>query len=267
MSTRRRMLASVVGTAVICLTATALAAPAVPAENTFPYNGADVSWPQCPVGGPMPMPTSSAKFVIFGLTGGYGFTPNPCLADQVAWAKKRGKYLGAYSFTGAPSPAELEKYGKSGPWKPKDLTNRFRNAGWAVAKQTIAQMEAAELTVPFVWLDIEPSAKRPWRKTTQKNRAYIQGQVKAYSSVGIKAGFYLSASSFDLILNKDYERPEWQTVGPRPRAKALERCDGAPVQKGPIVLVQWWTTDRDFDLICPEHRRWKKVPLYFTAPS
>jgi hypothetical protein len=267
MSARRRAQASVVGAAVFCLTATALAAPAVPATNTFPYNGADVSWPQCPVGGSMPMPNLNTRFVIFGLTGGYGFTLNPCLADQVAWAKARGKYLGAYSFTGSPSFDEYTKYGGTGPFKPLTKVNRFRNTGFAVAQQTIDEMKAAKLTVPFVWLDIEPSKKRPWRTETWKNRAYIQGQVKAYSKAGIKAGFYLSASSFDLILGKDYQRPEWQTVGPKPRTEALKRCDAEPVQGGPIVLVQWWTDTNDYDLMCPDYRKWKLVPLYFTAPS
>src|SRR6478672_8225031 len=63
----------------------------VPKSFDGPVTGGDVSWPQCPkgMGIPqkrslgLPMPQSSAKFVLVGLTNGPGFTPNPCLADQV----------------------------------------------------------------------------------------------------------------------------------------------------------------------------------------
>src|SRR3954454_15229070 len=98
----RRLTALAASTVLLTSMSVSLAPPSTPA-TTFPYNGADVSWPQCPVGSGLPMPSSKRKFVIFGLTGGYGFTLNPCLADQVTWANDRGKYLAAYSFTGQAS--------------------------------------------------------------------------------------------------------------------------------------------------------------------
>ena len=262
----RRLTALAASTVLLTSMTVALAPPSTPVTE-FPFNGADVSWPQCPVGTGLPMPSSKRKFVIFGLTGGYGFTLNPCLADQVAWAKDRDKYLAAYSFTGAASPAEVIKYAKSGPYKAETTRNAFRNSGYAVARTTIDEMTAAELTVPFVWLDIEPSTKRPWRKSLWKNGAYIDGQIRAYTEAGMKVGFYLSASTYDSILPKDYAVPEWRTVGPRPRDVALEMCTKASVQGGTRMLSQWWNDTKDFDLICPKQRTWEKLKIYFAYPS
>jgi hypothetical protein len=262
----RRLTALAASTVLLTSMSVALAPPSTPATE-FPYNGADVSWPQCPVGTGLPMPSSKRKFVIFGLTHGYGFTLNPCLADQVAWAKERGKYLAAYSFTGAASPAEVIKYARSGPYKAETTTNAFRNSGYAAAKLTITEMADAKLAVPFVWLDIEPSLKRPWRKSLWKNGAYIDGQIRAYTEAGMKVGFYLSASTYDSILPKDYAVPEWRTVGPRPRTDALVMCTKPSVQGGTRMLSQWWNDTKDFDLICPKQRTWAKLKIYFAFPS
>lgn len=253
-------------TGALSLITTIFAVPAI-AATTFPVTGADVSWPQCPVGGPMPMPLSTAKFVVFGLTAGYAYSENPCLADQVSWANDRMLYRGAYSFTGLATRDERIAHGASGPYRPlTDLTNQYRNAGYYAATRTIKEMKTAGLAVPFVWLDIEPSAKRPWHTSKTFNRAFIEGQRRAYTRIGIETGFYLSASSFGDILGYDYALPEWRTVGPTTRTDALKRCNEPAIQGGTTVLSQWWTTQRDYDLICPKQRTWTKLKLYLNAP-
>ena len=75
MRARRTLIAAMIGALIVPLVATGVAAPAQAAEP-FPVTGADVSWPQCPIGASYapPMPLSTAKFVVFGLTGGYGYT-------------------------------------------------------------------------------------------------------------------------------------------------------------------------------------------------
>ena len=79
-----------------------------------PVLGGDVSWPQCPrawasrrgAARPADAPRL-AEFVIIGLTNGPGFTPNPCLADQVAWVRERGLMAAAYAVTSYPDAATL----------------------------------------------------------------------------------------------------------------------------------------------------------------
>ena len=70
--------------------------PSLPvAKDRGIVEGGDLSWPQCPKGMGikerrtlgLPKPLDSAEYVVIGLTNGPAFTPNPCLADQVEWAK------------------------------------------------------------------------------------------------------------------------------------------------------------------------------------
>src|SRR5918994_3028712 len=83
-----------------------------------PVLGADVSWPQCPKGmgipekrsKGLPMPIDEAEFVIMGLTNGPGFTPNPCLAEQVAWVQERELMAAAYAVSSYPDAATLKRY-------------------------------------------------------------------------------------------------------------------------------------------------------------
>ena len=73
--------------------------------------GGDISWPQCPKGmgipekrsEGLPLPDSSARFVVIGLTNGPGFVANPCLASQVAWAKSQHLLVSAYSVISGPT--------------------------------------------------------------------------------------------------------------------------------------------------------------------
>ncbi len=82
--------------------------------------GADISWPQCPPGMGIPLqgdPRASrcrahdAEYVVIGLTNGPGFHANPCLADQVAYAKEQGLLVAAYSVISWPDEAAQEQYG------------------------------------------------------------------------------------------------------------------------------------------------------------
>ena len=51
----------------------------------------------------LPLPDSSARFVVIGLTNGPGFVANPCMADQVAWANSRHLLVAAYSVISGPT--------------------------------------------------------------------------------------------------------------------------------------------------------------------
>ena len=94
------------------------------APRTAPVLGADISWPQCPAGMGIPhkistgqpMPTEEADYVVIGLTNGPGFHANPCLADQVAYAKGAGLLTAAYAVVSFPDDATVKAYGREGPY-------------------------------------------------------------------------------------------------------------------------------------------------------
>ena len=67
--------------------------------------GVDVSWPQCDG-----IPSLAAGFAIVGVNGGRPFTDNPCLGQQVAYAKQRSGYS-AYLNLDAPRGEDPKSYG------------------------------------------------------------------------------------------------------------------------------------------------------------
>src|SRR5262245_23430661 len=67
--------------------------------------GIDVSWPQCGAA----LPRVPLDFAIVGVTYGYATTSNPCLADQVAWAKQTGARLSLYAVPNSPDAETLER--------------------------------------------------------------------------------------------------------------------------------------------------------------
>ena len=113
-SSIRRCLLALVSAAVAVAGLTA--APQVEAATSY---GNDVSWPQCSVaegGYGLPMPPTTAAFVVIGLTKGLPFTENPCVASQVAWAKDHAVPAQAYTMAAYPTSGQLQSNGGAGPW-------------------------------------------------------------------------------------------------------------------------------------------------------
>ena len=223
--------------------------------------GGDASWPQCPKGMGIPqkrtegkpMPLPSAEFVILGLTNGPGFHPNPCLADQVAWVKKRHLMAAAYSIISYPVGDQLETYGGTGPYDASTSSGRLANVGYQEALFNLRTMKRARLTTPIVWLDIEPVADFDWPSDTGANAAVVQGAMRGYTDAGFRVGVYSLESLWTRVVGDlRLTVPEWRPAGGTSRAEALRRC-GADwmFQGGSATLVQWVEDDRDRDVTCP----------------
>ena len=136
--------------------------------------GADISWPQCPPGmgipfketSGQPMPRDDAEYVVIGLTNGPGFHANPCLADQVAYAKERELLVAAYSVISWPDEAAQAKYGG------------LQEAGAAQAQFNLQSMKAAGLDSPIIWLDIEQVPHYEWSTSTAANAEVVLGAAR-----------------------------------------------------------------------------------------
>jgi hypothetical protein len=224
--------------------------------------GADLSWPQCPAGMGIPqrtshgapMPTKAARFVIIGLTNGPSFTPNPCLADQVAWARERGLMTAAYAVTSYPRKAQIQKYGYRGPFRQDTKLGLLRNAGYQAALFNVRNLEAAGLPTPVVWVDVEPLT-RPfaWSPDRIANRAVVQGTIRGFRDAGFKVGLYSTPRLWHRIVGGfRLGLPEWRAAGQTSRAEALRRCaDSWSYAGGPGVIGQWVEANRDRNLTCP----------------
>src|SRR4051812_17927404 len=222
--------------------------------------GADMSWPNCPegLGIPqrktlgLPLPRSSARFVLIGLTNGPAFHPNPCLVSQVAFARERGLYASAYAVVTYPTRPQLRKYGAPAEGAPVGHSPLW-NTGWAQAKVNLTQMRAAGLDSPAVWVDVEPVTEpAPWSHRPARNQRVVQGAVAGYRDSGMQVGLYSVRTLWRQVLGgARYGLPEWRSVGRRSPSAALRACDAGSFNGGPAVLAQWWDNRRDHDVLCP----------------
>ena len=246
-----------------------------------PRRGGDASWPNCPkgMGIPsrktlgLPMPKANARFVILGLTNGPGFYPNPCIARQVKWAKKRGIYVGTYAMTTYPKRKQIKQFGTEGPWPATSLRKRLRNTGYAQARFNLATMQRVGLDTPFMWVDVEPYPVAPWTSNRKRNKAVLDGVLRGYRDAGLEVGFYTSPTPWrDIIGTARYGLPEWRTAGGHPWSNtdisdARRMCKVSSVQGGPILVAQWWDTKRDYDVLCRRARTQAGVDRLFTWMS
>lgn len=238
--------------------------------------GRDVGWPNCPkgMGIParrtlgLPMPPADAGYVIIGLTNGPAFHPNPCLAQQVAYARQLQLWTAAYAVVTYPTPSQLRRYADAGPHESAPLEGQLRNTGWAQAQMNLANMRAAGLEPPLIWVDVEPVLPpAPWSADVDANRAVLEGVMRAYRAAGLKVGVYSTEYLWETIVGAvSYGLPEWRAAGPTSKEKALGMCSQGSIQGGDAVLGQWSSVDVDFNVLCPGRRTSDVMKDYFTLP-
>lgn len=240
--------------------------------------GGDVSWPQCAPGlgiehkkglG-LPMPLPAAEFVIVGLTNGPGMYPNPCLDEQVAWARDSQVALGVYAVTSWPEKRHLVRDGDAGPFDADTRHGRLANAGWAQAQFNVATMNAAGIEVrtgdgtqrgvPLVWMDVEPVPVWEWPDDRVENAAVVKGAARGYVDAGLDVGVYSTPYMWDAIVGDlslqtylDRPVPEWRPAATLGEAEALSRCEDEQwsIQGGRGLIGQWLAGSRDHNRLCP----------------
>jgi hypothetical protein len=249
---------------IVSLSQAGPAAAAIEATPGAQLTGGDVSWPNCPKGMGIPsrrsegqpLPTAGASFALVGLTNGPGFTANPCLAAQVAWARSRGLWTSAYAMTTFPTATERATYGATGPWSATTAAGQLRNAGYAQALTNVTAMGTTSLTVPFVWVDVEPYAVAPWSHSIFANRDVIRGAVRGYQDSGYRVGFYSYDGGWRAVVGawRKAAYPAWEPVGHSTNglAVASARCSRASFSGGEVLLAQWVDGGRDRDVTCPQ---------------
>lgn len=223
-------------------------------------HGADVSWPNCPKGEGIPsrrskgvpMPGSSAKFVIVGITNGPGFHPNPCLARELSWVRRHDRLLGGYALTTYPRAKQLRAYAHAGPFDGNGIRAELRNTGYAEARYNLRTMARTKMTVPLIWVDVEPYPVAPWSASHRHNRAVVVGAMRAYRDAGFAVGIYTNPNGWPEVVGhwRLPAIPTWVTVGSRGARHARRACSAGP-SGGPAWISQWWVGNSDLDLTCP----------------
>lgn len=223
--------------------------------------GADASWPQCPKGMGIPekrgqgqpMPTPAAEFVILGLTNSPSFTQNPCLVEQVQWARERDLWLAAYAIVTFPDRRTLAEHAGNGPYDGSTRLGALRNVGFRAAKFNLATMREVGMDSPIVWVDVEPVAVFEWSDDVAANAAVVEGTVRGYRDAGVRVGFYSLPSMWSAIVGDlRFGAPEWRPAGATSMANALDRCGSRwAFQGGDAVFGQWVEENRDRNVTCP----------------
>lgn len=244
---RRRATAGLLALGLAAVAAPGAYASTLPAAGTA-VKGVDISWPNCPKGMGIPqrrtlgnpMPPVGSRFVVLGLTNGPAFTPNPCLASQVAWVRARHLWTGVYSITSYPTAAQLSRYGGTGA-----LTTRLWRVGVAEARVNLTTMRHAGLAkAPMAWVDVEPVKGWPWSASTANNNAVIDGVLAGYKAAGMRVGLYSYRYGWNEITG-GRRLPSIPTWVP------LSTCSKASFSGGPIWMTQTTSNGTDFDTTCP----------------
>ncbi|MGA8848194.1 MAG: hypothetical protein WB471_16385 [Nocardioides sp.] len=235
-----------------------------------PVLGADISWPQCPVGMGIekkrskgaPPPVPEARYVVIGLTNGPGFYPNPCLADQVDDVRRLGRMAAAYSVVSYPEPQRLTQHADDGPYDGSTMRGALANNGYAQARFNVRTMRSAGLLSPVIWIDVEPVPDFEWSSDKVANAMVVEGMARGYREAGFEIGVYSTAYLWSVVVG-DYSLgvPEWRAAGQTSGEAALAQCEPEnAIQGGEAVLGQWVEIGRDMNLTCPgislEMERW-----------
>ena len=201
------------------------AATAVPTTDIAPVSGpvlgGDISWPQCPIGMGipqkrtlgMPLPIPEARYVVIGLTNGPGFYANPCLADQVAWARASDVLVSAYAVASYPEAPELRRFAGEGPYDGSEGLGALRNVGYQQARFNIASMQAAGLETPIVWIDVEPVPDFEWSSDPVAKHGGRRGPGAGLPRRGLRDRRLLDPRPLGR-----------RRGGPRPRGAGVARC-------------------------------------------
>lgn len=280
-TTRRLVVATLLS---VCSTLFTTVAFATPAHAYTPWPGAvgnDISYPQCG----MSMPKNPV-FGIVGVNGGRAFTANPCLRQQLAWAKRaQNRGPAFYANTGNPGPAYTRRW-PIGQTSPRVCRASNPNAsacafdyGWNAAKHSfstavdavqklngVSRWEARMRTaaVPW-WLDVE--TMNSWQ-TLQKGYGptfqsklndtnALLGAVRALWDEGItRVGIYSTSFQWKQITGgSEFTRwyfssnPVW-LAGYTSEAHARRGCADASFTGGPVQLTQFLQKGYDANVRC-----------------
>jgi hypothetical protein len=209
----RRLLA-VLGMVALTAGSGMLPAAAAPVQLRAGTVGYDVSYPQC--GSPLP---TQASFVVVGVDGGKPYDPNPCLAEQIVWARSVSGKPSYYVNTANPGP-RMSSFWPIGQRSPRTCTRAKPDSegcaydyGWNAAKDSLVRAKAAARAVgaPSVtsstwWLDVETSntwesleyGERP--KFLRNDVAVLQGMARLLERRGVKTvGVYSTTHQWQRI--------------------------------------------------------------------
>lgn len=240
--------ATVIGAAVVV----ALIVMAHPAEaaagpssatTASPYpsrsTGYDVSWPNCAATAP-----ARAAFGIVGVTGGTGYSQNPCLAKQATWFPNN---LSLYVNTGWYNQSPYINPNSPRICAAGDENCLAYNYGYNSGVYALNYANSLNIHSSVWWMDVETG--NTWNADTTQNRNSLQGEYDALVAGGATTiGVYSTTSQWDTITGTWLNAwPNWGATTVRSASKASAYCKGHQFTGGPTYLIQFsGSLDQDY---------------------
>jgi hypothetical protein len=220
------------------------AAAAHRVSSASPYisgaTGYDVSWPNCNA-----TPPAHPTFGIVGVSGGTGYSQNPCLAKEAAWFPAAS--LSLFVNTGW-----YNQSSHSNPSSPKVCASGDQNClaynyGYNAGLYALSYANSQNIHTSTWWLDVETS--NTWNADTTQNRNSLQGEYDALIANGVTTvGAYSTTAQWDSVTGMWLNNwPNWGATTWRSASQAATYCTGHRFTGGATYLIQFrGTLDRDY---------------------
>jgi len=250
--------------------------PKPPSGSTPELVGYDISYPQC--GRRLP---SDHYFGIVGVNGGTAAIENPCLSEQLAWAKtaKDGSAQDKIQlYVNTANPGEVidqittwpTSNTAENPYEECDGTNTLACSwqyGWNRSVEAEGYFaEAAQqagvssiLNGYTVWLDVE--TMNTWQASSlgafERNVATLEAMTEFYESKGATVGIYSTAYQWGEITGNQISADSnlnglgnWRPSGAS-LSNAINNCSVKSLTPGgAIVLTQYVKKNLDHNHSC-----------------
>ena len=243
------------------------AGSAYAAQSSSTATGKDVSYPQCKV----PLPSGQA-FGVVAVNEGRANTTNPCLAEEVSWAKAstgRARLPKASLYVNTADPGRQAADWPATNYDPitgKHITDPYGHCGGGNSRACAWQYgwnmadldaQARGVTRPgsyLWWLDVETI--NSWAPSAQNNRADLEGMAAYFRHIGARVGIYSTAKQWDPLVGTVtassplYRLPDW-IPGAKTLTQAKKNCKLAPLTRGgKVTITQWRAPSVNSDFSC-----------------
>lgn len=238
--------------------------------SSSPTTGYDISYPQCSASYP-----SNPLFGIVGVNGGLANTPNPCLANELRWARdapgpKHPKHqrLSLYIDTANPGAHHVADW-PSGGTTPYGRCNGLLTDACSYlygeqrsehSYRLVAAIDRHSAETAPWWLDVELSAS--WARLYELNGAALEGFVQGLQNSGATGpiGIYSTRAQWHditgltpLTTSSEFDSglPDWVAGTRATLAQARRNCANGGFTGEAPTLAQYRIGARDADLRCP----------------
>ncbi|KQO63473.1 hypothetical protein [Curtobacterium sp. Leaf261] len=235
--------------------------------------GNDVSYPQC--GAQLPV---GQEFGVVGVNDGIANKINPCLAQQLAWARSSGggtSQPAAALYVLAANAGQqaavwptsnvdpsgttvMSVYGNCAPGANAYGTACSYMYGWTLAYNDLANSGVTAPSSYRWWLDVETGAT--WRDGAT-NVAVLDGMTDFFATKGVSVGLYSTNLQWGQIAAGVTPRsalrtaPNWVANGPTTLAAAKAACAGTPLLPGGRITMSQYVvgtvaSGQDWNVAC-----------------